>query len=153
MKWLQASKGLPHLVIALALLAFFQSKDGFKTVLSFNIIALALAALCQLVHVFSSSNKGHDGLQCSHVLVEEQSKGLTMTNDGAKKKSLAHLLSFYLKDNQLHLLLPMALFAGLLEAFMAKQFIAVISLPLRYYIQVHTCFSKTNFLCILLSSR
>ena len=51
--WLQASKALPHLVISLVLMSFFQSKDEgparFKTtIFAFNIIVLALAGLCQV---------------------------------------------------------------------------------------------------------
>ena len=57
--WLQASKALPHLVISLVLLSFFQSKDAQgsrlkTTILAFNIIVLALAGLCQLVHLYNT---------------------------------------------------------------------------------------------------
>ena len=130
--WLQASKALPHLVIAIVLLSFFQSKDAtarFKpTILAFNIIVLALAGLCQVVHIYNTSmvkailtlpqpQARDDGL------FQKQSKVLTMINE--KSRPLAHLLRFYLKDNHLHLLLPLAFFIGLFEAFMAKEFIMV----------------------------
>ena len=55
--WLQASKALPHLIISLVLLSFFQSRDEalasrFKTtIFAFNIIVLALAGLCQVRYV------------------------------------------------------------------------------------------------------
>ena len=134
--WLQASKALPHLVIAIVLLSFFQSKDAtarFKpTILAFNIIVLALAGLCQVVHIYNTPAQSHKA--------EKQSKAascvLTMTNE--KRRPMVHLLWFYLRDNHLHLLLPLAFFIGLFEAFMAKEFIMVsqnttsFSCPLKY---------------------
>jgi len=126
--WLQASKALPHLVISLVLLSFFQSKDAQgsrlkTTILAFNIIVLALAGLCQLVHLYNTPPEAQSQS------AQKQSKVLTMTNEKrsccSAPRPLQHLLWFYLKDNHLHLLLPMAFFIGLFEAFMAKEFIMV----------------------------
>lgn len=106
--WLEASKAAPHMIIALVVLAFFQSKDGFKNaLLAFNIIVLALAGLCHMVHMASSISK-------------DQSK-----HSSGKEVKRTRLFWFYLRDNQLHLLLPMVFFTGLFEAFMSKEFIMV----------------------------
>ena len=107
--WLQAAKALPHLLVALVLFAFCKTANGFTSILTLNLIFLALAGLCQCVHF---------GIAKAPEPEEKQSK--KMTNE--RRKSL---WSFYLKDNQLHMLLPMAFFVGLFEAFMAKEFITV----------------------------
>ena len=41
------------------------------------------------------------------------------------KSKRPYFLTFYVKDNRLHLLLPMAFFLGLFEAFMSKNFLMV----------------------------
>ena len=75
--------------------------------------------LCQVVHIYNTPAQSHKA--------EKQSKAascvLTMTNE--KRRPMVHLLWFYLRDNHLHLLLPLAFFIGLFEAFMAKEFIMV----------------------------
>ena len=75
--------------------------------------------LCQVVHIYNTPAQSHKA--------EKQSKAascvLTMTNE--KRRPMVHLLWFYLRDNHLHLLLPLAFFIGLFEAFMAKDFIMV----------------------------
>ena len=105
--WLLAAKALPHLIVALVLFAFCKTANGFTSILTLNLIFLALAGLCQAVHYGTTLEKG---------------QSTKMTNERWRKKSL---LAFYLKDNQLHMLLPMAFFVGLFEAFMAKEFITV----------------------------
>lgn len=104
--WLVASRGLPHLVTAILLLAFFQSKEAL---LSFNLIILALAGLCQLVFNMNSQ-------KATSIQPKSQSKHV---------KKLANFIYFYLKDNHLCLILPMVFFTGLYEGFMAKHFIMV----------------------------
>ena len=105
--WLLAAKALPHLIVALVLFAFCKTANGFTSILTLNLIFLALAGLCQAVH------------DCTTL---ERDQSTKMINERWRKKSL---LAFYLKDNQLHMLLPMAFFLGLFEAFMAKEFITV----------------------------
>ena len=41
------------------------------------------------------------------------------------KSKRPYFLTFYVKDNRLHLLLPMVFFLGLFEAFMSKNFLMV----------------------------
>ena len=120
--WLQAAKALPHLLVALVLFAFCKTANGFTSILTLNLIFLVLAGLCQCVHfgIATTAPKPE----------EKQSK--KMTNE--RKKSL---LAFYLKDNQLHMLLPMAFFVGLFEAFMAKEFITVSLYLSSIYQMVH----------------
>ena len=57
----------------------------------------------------------------------KKSKGQVMMLSKSKWRR-PYFLTFYVKDNQLHLMLPLVFFLGLFEAFMSKTFLMVSAL-------------------------
>ena len=57
----------------------------------------------------------------------KKSKGEVMMLSKSKWRR-PYFLTFYVKDNQLHLMLPLVFFLGLFEAFMSKTFLMVSAL-------------------------
>ena len=57
----------------------------------------------------------------------KKSKGQVMMLSKSKWRR-PYFLTFYVKDNQLHLMLPLVFFLGLFEAFMSKTFLTVSAL-------------------------
>lgn len=105
--WHQAASGWPHLIVALVL----QSKAKAEPLcLAVNVLSLALAGLCQIVYM------------CCNTEEKAEVKNLE-----SKRPKVVAPLRLYLKDNRVHMLLPLAFFIGLFEAFMARHFILVSS--------------------------
>ena len=121
----------------------FSDGAKFSTLLGLVIIALAVAVLATVVLLVmlrdAEAVSGDDDNKASRPCERGQqhedesymddpsakSENSNDNNNGKENRRGLGILRLYAKDNRLHLILPMAFFVGLHEAFMARDFLAV----------------------------
>lgn len=142
-KWMNAAKTWPPIVLAMVLLLTLKATEeyvpslvigertanlstfstvkrelthcGWNTLLGVLVIALVMAILAQVVLVTILANKPKLSIR--------NGGDVTSTSCTGNKADSMGPLKLYLKDKYLHLLLPLAFFCGLHEAFMIRHFL------------------------------